>query len=94
MEPLFPNCIYAFMVPELEEEIRDFKIKWVLPEDKSKLFWEITDENDPEYKVYASKLEFRLRSTADYNRIYTRGAILITTDNVAIFYEPSKEEDE
>ena len=84
MEPLFPNDIWAFRMPE-QEEVMEYKIRWKMPKDKSKLFWEITCMEDPEFKEYASKLEFNVPSRADYNRIYASGFLEIDDDKVAHF---------
>ena len=88
MEPLFPNSIWTFQGSEEEitEDEMEFKIKWVMPKDKSKLFWEITAPEDEEFKQYASKLKFEVPSHADYNRIYCKGLIHIDDDFVAHFY--------
>lgn len=91
MESLFPDNIWAFYNPE-EEDIGsiDFSIKWIMPKDESKMFWEITSPDIEDYKVYASKLEFQVPSSADHNQLYCQGAVIINEDNVAIFYDPSQ----
>lgn len=88
MEPLYPNNIWAFASGEEESSddfAIEFKIKWVMPKDHSKLFWEITTKDDPSFKKYASKLVFDVPSTADYNRLYCKGELVIDDDNVAHF---------
>ena len=64
----------------------NFKIKWVMPKDKSKLFWKITCPDDDRFEAYASKLNIEVPSTADHNRIYCKGNLTVDEDKTAHFF--------
>lgn len=66
----------------------EYIIKWVMPSDKSKLFWEITSPDNASLKEYASTMEFKVPVRADYKRLYCSGLMHIDDSDVAYFYPP------